>query len=97
MGLSLTCTVREMTQGFTNMPSAVWMTESGPVTVMPGVIFLTQTIRNDTTAITTLSFSPLHTSHAGLYTCQGKLASLAASGNITVTSKEPLPVVVSCK
>ena len=74
-GLIQTCTVSEAIPGLTNMPSALWMKdEKGSKSIS-----LTETFRNDTTAVTTLSFSPLKTSHAGQYTCQGMLDSVAAT------------------
>ena len=92
-GPTLTCIVRETIAGLTQMPSARWNMESGPV---DGVV-VTETVRNATTAITTLSFLPLLTSHAGLYHCQGGLVSPAADdGNISI-STPPTPVTVSCK
>ena len=69
-GLTLTCTVTEVISGLTNMPTAHWMGPSGPVTSEDDII-MTETFINDTTVTVTLAFSSLHTSHAGLYTCQG--------------------------
>ena len=84
-GLTLTCTVTEVISGLTNMPSAHWMGPSGPVTSGDDIV-VTETFSNDTTVTVTLSFSSLHTSHAGLYTCQGTVVSPAAVDDVTITS-----------
>ena len=91
-GFTLTCTVSETISGFTGRPSAHWMTSSGPIT--PSITVTTT--RDTTTATANLTFSSLHTSHAGLYTCQGTLVSPATADNITSTS-DAVPVIVSCK
>ena len=96
IGPTLTCTVREAILGLTNMPSAQWMKDS-LVVERSESISLTETFRNDTTAVTTLSFSPLKTSHAGQYTCQGTLDSVAATTGIITTSAEPVAVNVICE
>ena len=80
-GPTLTCTVTEAIKGLTEMPSAIWMTESGPVQSE----YITGTV-NATTAISTLSLPSLNTSHAGLYYCQGSLQTPAIDGDITVNS-----------
>ena len=90
--LTLTCTVSETISGLTNIPSAHW---SGPVTSGDDIV-VTETVRNATTVTVDLTFSSLHTSHAGQYTCQGTLVSPAAEDNITSTS-DPVSVSVSCK
>ena len=94
-GLTLTCTVIEVISGLTNMPSAHWMGPSGPVTSGDDIV-VTETFSNDTTVTVTLSFSSLHTSHAGLYTCQGTVVSPAAVDDVTITST-PHTVTVRCK
>ena len=109
--LTLTCTVREVISGLTNMPSAHWRTTSGPFTsgddnnttetvarqdMLGEGIVVTETDRNATTVTVALTFSSLHTSHAGQYTCQGTLVSPATEDNITSTS-DPVSVNVSCK
>ena len=84
-GLTLTCTVTQVISGLINMPSAHWMGPSGPVTSGDDIV-MTETFRNDTTVTVTLSLSSLHTSHAGLYTCQGTVVSPAAVDDVTITS-----------
>ena len=95
-GPTLTCTVHETTGGLTNTPSAVWMNVSGPVVSGNGVT-VTETVVNDTTTTSTLSFSSLVLSHAGLYHCQGRLISPAAENGIISISTSPIPVSVRCK
>ena len=90
-GLTLTCTVTEVIQGLTEVPSAVWMTESGPVLSQ----YITGTV-NATTAISTLSLLSLNTSHAGLYHCQGLLQTPAMDGDITVNSS-PISITIKCE
>ena len=87
--LTLTCTVSETISGLTDMPSAHW---SGPVTSGDDIV-VSETLRNATTVTVDLTFSSLHTSHAGQYTCQGTLVSPAAEENIIST----VSVNVSCK
>ena len=90
--LTLTCTVREVISGLTNMPYALWSTASGPVTSGDDIT-LTDTLRNATHSTVTLS---LHTSHAGQYMCQGTLVSPASLDNITSTPAN-VSVNVRCK
>ena len=95
--LSLTCTVSETIQGLTELPSAVWlMADTTPLTSGEDNITITETFTNDTTVVSTLSFSPLLTSHAGLYHCQGRLHSPAVAGDITQSSSY-VTVNVECK
>ena len=99
IGPNLTCTVTETIQGLSNMPSAAWMgpgvSENG--TTAEDRLIVEETVRNATTAITTLSFSELHTSHAGLYICEGTLVSPAAEDDIITNSSPPIPVTVKCE
>ena len=93
-GLTLTCTVHETISGLTNMPSAHWMGPSGPVTSGEDSV-MTQTVLDNTTANVTVTFSSLHTSHAGEYTCQGTVVTPAGVENATINST--VNVTVSCK
>ena len=89
--LTFTCAVTEVIRGLTEVPSAVWMTESGPVDSTENV---TGTV-NATTAISTLSPPSLYTSHAGLYYCQGSLQTPAMDGDITVNSST-IDITIEC-
>ena len=94
--LTLTCTVNEVIDGLTNIPSAQWMTTSGLVTSGDDDITITETVIDDRMTIVTLSFTSLHTSHAGEYMCQGTLDSPATLDNITSTPAN-VTVNVICK
>ena len=61
--LTLTCTVNEVIDGLTNIPSAQWMTTSGLV-ITGDDITINETIMDEMTTTVTLSFSSLNTSHA---------------------------------
>ena len=91
--LTLTCTVTEGTQGLTKMPSAIWMMAGSPVVL--GIDGNFESMVNATTAISTLSFSSLNTSHAGLYHCQGRLES--PTGNISLDSTPTISVNIKCE
>ena len=93
VGPTLTCTVNETISGLSNMPSAAWM---GPGVSGNGIT-VKEIIRNATTAITTLTFSELHTSHAGLYICEGRLSSPAADNDNITNSSPPIPVTIKCE
>ena len=93
--LTLTCTVDEIIDGLTNIPSAQWMTTTG--LVIPGDdITINETIIDGKTTTVTLSFSSLHTTHAGEYMCQGTLELPATVTNFTSTPTN-VSVNVMCK
>ena len=99
-GLTLTCTVHETVNGLTNTPSGHWIGPSGPVTSIEGIVVVETRI--DTEGILshltiTVTFSSLHTSHAGEYTCQGTLFTPAEGGKTVTTISTPLTVTVRCK
>ena len=91
-GLTLTCTVRETISGLTNMPSAHWMGPPNSV-VLGEDIVINQT---HMTATVNLTFSSLHASHAGEYTCQGTVVTPAGVEDVAIIST-PITVTVSCK
>ena len=93
--LTLTCTVNKVIDGLTNIPSAQWMTTSGLV-ITGDDITINETIINEMTTTVTLSFSLLHTSHAGMYLCQGTLELPATVTNFTSTPTN-VTVNVRCK
>ena len=94
--LTLTCTVNEVIDGLTNIPSAQWMTTIGPI--IPGDdVTITETVIDDSMTIVNLSFIPLHTSHAGQYMCQGILDSPATLNDIITSTPANFTVNVICK
>ena len=95
--LTLTCTVNEVIDGLTNIPSAQWMTTSGLVTSGNNDITITETVIDDSMTIVTLSFTSLHTSHAGEYMCQGTLDSPATLNVIITSIPANVTVNVICK
>ena len=69
--ISLTCIVHHDGEE-ARFPSAEWWTATAPV-LSGDDIELTETVTNATTSASHLFFLILHTSHAGLYTCWGKV------------------------
>ena len=99
-GLTLTCTVRETVNGLTNIPSGHWMGPSGPVNSSEGIVMvetINKTEGNLSRVTITVSFSSLHTSHAGEYTCHWTLFTPAEGGKTVTNSSPPLTVTVRCK
>ena len=90
--LTLKCTVNEVIMGLTNTPSAQWMTTTG----LGDDITINETIIDEMTTTVTLSFSSLHTTHAGEYMCQGTLELPATMTNFTSTPTT-VTVNVRCK
>ena len=71
---TLTCTVTELLSGLTNMPTLQWLnSDNSPVT--GNDISVGEVNSMDTSATLTLTFTPLHTSHGGEYTCTAMLKS----------------------
>ena len=98
-GLNLTCIVRETVNGLTNTPSGHWMGPSGLVNSIESIIMV-ETIHTEgiwSRVTITVSFSSLHTSHAGEYTCHWTLFTPAEEGKIVTNSSTPLTVTVRCK
>lgn len=92
---SLTCIVTQnVTSGTAASPSAHWILHSPD---SENSINIEDILSNSTTkSIKTLIFSPLLTSHAGLYTCEGRTQLLSVADTIDSTSP-PFPIVVRCK
>ena len=91
--LTLTCTVNEVIDGLTNIPSAQWMTTTGLV-IPEDDITITESVIDERTTTVTLSFSSLNTSHAGEYMCQGILDLPA---NVTNFASKPTTVTVNVR
>ena len=78
---TLTCTVTELIDGLTNMPTLEWL-DSVNNPVSGGGITVGDMNSNDTSATLTLTFNPLRTSHGGEYTCRATLVSPPVVGGI---------------
>ena len=89
---TLMCMVQEVTSGIARFSFADWWTESGPIVSGNDITFV-ESVRNASSAISTLLFSPLHTSHAGMYPCHGRLVN-GAEEIISISS--PVVVTVKC-
>ena len=87
----LTCTAVEVIAGLRNMPSLQWLDSNGSPVQGTGITVGELQI-TDTAAILTLTFDPLRTSHAGVYTCWGMLESPAVVGNIIESTMETVLV-----
>ena len=84
--LVLTCTVR-VVEHLVSVPSVEW--SGGSVGRGDGVV-VGNTTHDGVISKTTLTFSPLHTSHGALYTCMADIQSI----NLTM---EDVYLVVQCK
>jgi hypothetical protein len=71
MVYSLTCNVSKAVDGLTNSPNAMWT--SGGETVTNGNGTTVSTVISNETAISTLTFNPLRTSHSKFYNCTGSV------------------------
>ena len=74
MVYNLTCNVSKTVTGFINSPTATWTT--GGVEVTNGNGIIASTVISDESAISTLTFNPLRTSHGKIYNCTGSIDSL---------------------
>ena len=75
MVYNLTCNVSKIVTGLINSTTVMWTTEGEAVTNGNGITI--STISTSETAISTLTFDPLRTSHNGRYSCDGTLTSRA--------------------
>ena len=86
--LSLTCIARKVTPESSSQPTAQWLSHGQ--LIGPGdTNAVSSKTANSTTAVANLSFLNLHTSHAGLYTCQGGIFVMSVKN--TVDSPAILP------
>ena len=81
MVYNLFCTVTKTVGGLINSPTATWTT--GRVAVTNGNGITVSTLVTSETAILTLTFDPLRTSHNGQYSCDGTLTSQALDETLT--------------
>ena len=95
--VSLTCTVWKISTQSTSYPTALWFTHSDEHIVTGDERnVVTENLTNSTTAIATVFFPNLKTSHAGLYTCQGQIFSPLINNTVTISSA-PVLLTVRCK
>ena len=91
MNYNLTCTAFKTLDGLLNSPTATWTTTGG-VAVSNGNGITVSTMTMDETAISTLTFDPLRTSHEGSYSCDGNLTSPALQAPLMPSNSETLSV-----
>lgn len=95
--VSFTCIVWKISTESTSYPTALWFTHSdGHIVTGDGRNVVTENVTNSTTAIATVFFANLKTSHAGLYTCQGQIFSPLINNTVTISSS-PVLLTVRCK
>ena len=88
MVYNLTCTVSKTVGGLANTPTVTWTIGGVAVSTGNGVILSDST--DDMSAIATLTFDPLRTSHEGRYICEGTLTSPGLEMPLTPSTAEPL-------
>ena len=85
---NVTCTVSKIVGGLINSPTATWTT--GGVAVTNGDRITVSTMTINETAISTLTFDQLRTSHGDRYSCDGTLTSPALETELMCSSVETL-------
>ena len=90
MVYNLTCTVSKTVDGLANAPTATWAI--GGVAVSTGNDIVVSGSASDMSAIATLTFELLRTSHEGRYICEGTLTSPSLKMPLTPSTAEPLHV-----
>ena len=90
MVYNLFCTVTKTVGGLINSPTATWTTEGVAVTDGNGIT-VSILVTNET-AISSLTFDPLRTSHNGEYSCDGTLTSQALDETLTPSMMMELSV-----
>ena len=90
MVYNLTCTVSKTVGGLANSPTATWTIGGMAVFSGNGIIISGST--DDRSAMSTLTFELLRTSHEGIYICNGALTSPALDMPLTPSITEPLRV-----
>ena len=85
-GFSLVCSATVQTQNDTSTPNFDWFFGTNNGSLPSGVTPMATVLGNNYTS--TLQFSPLQESHAGMYTCRlGSNARLAVNAVVTVNRK----------
>ena len=85
---SLVCSATVQTQDDSPTPNFDWFFGSNNASLPSGVTLMATVMGSGNNYSSTLQFSPLQQSHAGMYTCRlGSNARLAVSAMITVNGK----------
>ena len=92
MVYNLTCTVSKAVDGLTNSPTASWINITGMMPVSSGSNITVSTSSDGTSAVSTLTFDPLRTSHNDAYMCVGSLNSPALQMALMPSVREDLSV-----
>ena len=84
---TLTCIALKSSSGLTSFAQTLWTGPNATAVVTGGGITVADPVREPLRTVQTIAFSTLTTAHAGIYSCQGTLLSLAlTSAYQTVTS-----------
>ena len=94
LGRSLTihCIVTETVDGLSARPVLQWQNHNGSDIVSGGGVILDGPNSQSTLTTLTLTFSALHTSHAGRYICRGSLTSPALFSPLVKTKDHNISV-----
>ena len=84
--LSIHCIVTETVDGLSARPVLHWLNHDGSDIANGGGVILDGPNFQSTLTTLTLMFSPLHTSHAGRYTCRSSLTSPALFSPLVKTT-----------
>ena len=88
---SLTCNVSAIC-GFMNAPSVAWTIEGGAINTTNGSGITLSDLTGALSALSSLTFDPLRTSHSEVYTCGGSIASPALETPRTTDMQERITV-----
>ena len=88
---NLTCTVHKV-DGLVNSPTASWINVTGMMPVSSGNGITVSTSSDGVSAVSTLTFDPLRTSHSGAYICVGSLNFTALRTPLMSSVEEELSV-----
>ena len=93
--LTLTCTVTEE-EDITGIPAVTWLDPAGQTITSGGDLTVVHQLAGLTTTLT-LQFSPLRSSHSGLYTCRAELNEIpyveTANYTLSVNGKSPIKIL----
>lgn len=86
-------------EGLTTVPQVAWLSPNGEVLMSEGELTVgnQQAVGNPSRLTTYMAqFSPVLTSHAGVYTCQATVSSAYGTIQQTVTSEHNMTVESKC-